>query len=107
MLKEYLWNIIDMANEEENDGDTDLGNGISDAVNRFTAVLKGDERQSDYKCLADLDLSDATAKFAAMDKYQRNAEVNEIISLAAAKQDSLFAAWQNKDRSAFEAIVNG
>lgn len=107
MFKPYVYDLINIYHHEANDGDNDPGNGITDAIGRFTAILKGYEKQSDYPCLNGLDLTELTQKWNSMTPEEQCAETNVIFALSADKVDELYAAWRDKEngRAKVDAIV--
>lgn len=107
MFKPYVYDLLNMGHQEATDKDNDSASSLTDSIGRFTAILKGYVPQSEYPCLAGLDLTALAKKWKSMTPQEQNAEANVIFALSAAKLDELYAAWQDKEngRAKVDAIV--
>lgn len=105
MLKDYLWEIFLCAEEERNDGDN-FNPDVTSAANVFVAHVTGNPEHQ-YECLSNMDTSTAKAKWEAMDAESRSKEYVEVGEFCNKHFNALCAAFNDRDREKFMAIVNG
>ena len=104
MLKNYLWEIFEVAREERTDGDNLTGD-MEIAPNLFVEGIKGNP-QHQYKALAEIDVPAAKAKWEALDAAGQAKEYDEVGKIIDRNYKALCAAFVAGDREKFQSIVN-
>lgn len=104
MLKNYLWEIFEVAREERTDGDNLTGD-MEIAPNLFVEGIKGNP-QHQYKALAEIDVPAAKAKWEALDAAGQAKEYDEVGKIIDRNYKALCAAFVAGDREKFLSIVN-
>lgn len=104
MLKNYLWEIFEVAREERTDGDNLTGD-MEIAPNLFVEGIKGNP-QHQYKALAEIDVPAAKAKWEALDAAAQAKEYEEVGKIIDRNYKALCAAFVAGDREKFLSIVN-
>ena len=104
MLKNYLWEIFEVAREERTDGDNLTGD-MEIAPNLFVEGIKGNP-QHQYKALAEIDVPAAKAKWEALDAAAQAKEYDEVGKIIDRNYKALCAAFVAGDREKFLSIVN-
>ena len=107
-LAKHLWTIFEVCDEETNDGDNfvpDLTAGAS----LFLHALSGG-RDADYKCLRNVDKKALLAEWSKADQSKAHREYTALVARVPGHDDAdkcaeLCAAFQKKDRKAFEKHV--
>lgn len=105
MLKNYLWEIFECAEEERTDGDNLTGD-MEIAPNLFVAGIMGNS-QHQYKALSEIDVPAAKAKWEAMDAAAQAKDYDEVGRIIDDNYKALCAAFTAGDRTKFTDIVNG
>lgn len=104
MLKDYLWEIFECAEEERTDGDNLTGD-MEIAPNLFVEGIKGNPHHQ-YKALAGIDVPAAKAKWEALDAAAQAKEYDEVGKIIDRNYKALCAAFVAGDREKFQSIVN-
>lgn len=104
MLKNYLWEIFEVAREERTDGDNLTGD-MEIAPNLFVEGIKGNP-QHQYKALAEIDVPAAKAKWEALDAAAQAKEYDDVGKIIDRNYKALCAAFVAGDREKFLSIVN-
>ena len=104
MLKNYLWEIFEVAREERTDGDNLTGD-MEIAPNLFVEGIKGNP-QHQYKALSEIDVPAAKAKWEALDAAAQAKEYDEVGKIIDRNYKALCAAFVASDREKFQSIVN-
>lgn len=103
MLKNYLWEIFEVAQEERTDGDNLVGD-LESAPNFFVAGITGNP-QHQYKALSEIDVPAAKAKWEALDAAAQAKEYDEVGKIIDRNYKALCAAFAEGNREKFRAIV--
>lgn len=103
MLKDYLWDIYNVAMEEKNDGDGDPGD-LSDAPQRFVNCCLG--KGQPYQCLSGVDKAAFAKRWNALTAEEKGAEYDALRDIRLSRGAALSAAYRSGDRKKFTAIVN-
>ncbi|HIS64776.1 MAG TPA: hypothetical protein IAA83_05325 [Candidatus Avoscillospira avistercoris] len=103
MLKNYLWEIFEVAQEERTDGDNLTGD-MEIAPNLFVEGIKGNP-QHQYKALAEIDVPAAKAKWEALDAAGQAKEYDEVGKIIDRNYKALCTAFAEGNREKFRAIV--
>ena len=104
MLKNYLWEIFEVAREERTDGDNLTGD-MEIAPNLFVEGIKGNP-QHQYKALSEIDVPAAKAKWEALDAAAQAKEYDDVGKIIDRNYKALCAAFVAGDREKFLSIVN-
>ena len=104
MLKNYLWEIFEVAREERTDGDNLTGD-MEIAPNLFVEGITGNP-QHQYKALSEIDVPAAKAKWEALDAAAQAKEYDEVGKIIDRNYKALCAAFVAGDREKFLSIVN-
>lgn len=104
MLKNYLWEIFEVAREERTDGDNLTGD-MEIAPNLFVEGIKGNPAHQ-YKALAEIDVPAAKAKWEALDAAAQAKEYDDVGKIIDRNYKALCAAFVAGDREKFLSIVN-
>ena len=104
MLKNYLWEIFEVAREERTDGDNLTGD-MEIAPNLFVEGIKGNP-QHQYKALSEIDVPAARAKWEALDAAAQAKEYDEVGKIIDRNYKALCTAFVAGDREKFLSIVN-
>lgn len=107
-LAKHLWTIFEVCDEETHDGDSfrpDLASGAA----LFLSALNG-AKDTDYKCLRNVDKKALLAEWAQADQEKAHREYAALVAAVPGHRDAdrcaeLCAAFQKKDRKAFEKYV--
>lgn len=103
MLKNYLWEIFEVAREERTDGDNFVGE-VDAGPDLFVAGIMGSP-QHQYKILSKIDVSAAKAKWEAMNEADRAKDYDEVGKIIDRNKKALCAAFTAGNREKFRAIV--
>lgn len=107
-LAKHLWSIFEVCDEESRDGDgfvPDLAAGAA----LYLGALNG-AKDTGYQALAKADKAALLAEWAAADQEKAQREYAALIAAVPGHRDAdkcaeLCAAFQAKDRNAFERAV--
>lgn len=104
MLKNYLWEIFEVAREERTDGDNLVGD-LESAPNFFVAGITGNPKHQ-YKALSEIDVPAAKAKWEALDAAAQAKDYDEVGRIIDDNYKALCTAFVAGDREKFQSIVN-
>ena len=107
-LAKNLWHIFEVCEEERTDGDSFSPDLVNGAV-LFLSALNG-AKDTDYKCLRNVDKKALLAEWAQADKEKAHREYAALIASVPGHRDAdrcaeLCAAFQHKNQRRFREYV--
>ena len=107
MLKNYMWEIFEIAKEENSDGDN-FTPDVSTAAELFVSGIMG-KPTCQYEAVKRLDIPKVRAEWEALSEAEKQDERSDINRIYMRHPDKLAAAFNGGkgDREAFYKIVNG
>ena len=107
-LAKNLWHIFEVCEEERTDGDSFSPDLVNGAV-LFLSALNG-AKDTDYKCMRTVDKKALLAEWSKADQSKAHREYTALVARVPGHDDAdkcaeLCAAFQKKDRKAFEKHV--
>lgn len=107
MLKNYMWEIFEIAKEENGDGDN-FTPDVSTAAELFVSGIMG-KPGCQYEAVKRLDVPKVRAEWEALNEVEKQDDRTMIGKIYNDRPDDLAAAFNGGkgDREAFYKIVNG